>query len=75
MMATPTIKYFIFSKEPPGGWIAATQPAILEAPGYVYSYAQLAANDDYFFTTGNDYTSVVGFRSRQADGLQVPHVS
>ena len=53
--------FYIFER-PPGGWIAATQPAILEAPGYVYSYAQLAANDDYFFTTGNDYTSVVGFK-------------
>lgn len=53
--------FYIFEK-PPGGWTDATKSFTLESPGYVQMRAQLEANENYLFSTGVDFTKIVGFK-------------
>lgn len=55
--------FYVFEK-PSGGWTDATQPIMLESPGYVFSYPQLVANENYFFSTGENFASIEGFKSQ-----------
>jgi len=53
--------FYIFEK-PPGGWVNASQPLMLQSPGYVQTDAQLVANEDYLFSTGLNLSNIVGFK-------------
>ena len=53
--------FYIFEK-PSGGWIHATQPLMLEAPGYAIYDVQLVANENYFFCAALGHESIIGFK-------------
>lgn len=53
--------FYVFEK-PPGGWVDATLPYLLESPGYVQLNAQLVANENYLFSAGLNFTNVIGFK-------------
>lgn len=52
---------YVFEK-PPTGWVDAVQPIMLLTPGYQQSNARLAANENYVFTSTENYDGVVGFK-------------
>lgn len=52
---------YIFEK-PPSGWVDAARPLTLQSPGYVQSNARLVANENYVFTSNENYKRVIGFK-------------
>ncbi|MFN8335694.1 MAG: gliding motility-associated C-terminal domain-containing protein [Cyclobacteriaceae bacterium] len=52
---------YVFEK-PPAGWVDTAEPLMLQSPGYVQSNARLVANENYVFTSNENYKGVLGFK-------------
>ena len=53
--------FYVFER-PTGGWVNASQPFLLESPGYLLYDAVIGVNENYIFGNNSDYRSVVVFK-------------
>jgi len=56
-----TQTFYIFER-PSLGWSNVTASSLFESPGYVYEYGPMTATDDYLFSAGPSFESILGFK-------------